>query len=137
MFDENGETFVFLAIQVGVFEEIEVAGAPDSLDLPQDAERVNAEFVQFFAGGGWKHGRDYMNFRASYNGTLVLRSGVTALAHHLESQVPAVTANARRPGRKQNSTNESQRPHPLKGAQDAAPLLTLISRGSREPVIFP
>lgn len=52
MFDEHGETFVFQAVQVGVFEEIEVAGATDSLDFADDAESVEAKLVEFFAGGG-------------------------------------------------------------------------------------
>jgi hypothetical protein len=45
MFDENRETIVFLGIQVGVFKEIEVPGAADSLDFAEDAEGVDAEFV--------------------------------------------------------------------------------------------
>lgn len=74
MFDDNGETFVFLGVEVGIFEEIEVAGAADAFDFAEDAERVETELVEFFAGGGWKHGRDYINSRARYNGTLVLRA---------------------------------------------------------------
>lgn len=74
MLDQNRETFVFLGVEVGVFEEIKVAGTADYFDFPEDAQGVEAEFVEFFAGGGWKHGRDYINFRTRYNGTLVLRT---------------------------------------------------------------
>jgi len=73
MLDENGETFVFLGVEVGVFEEIQIAGAADSFDFAEYAEGVETQFFEFFAGGDWKHGRDYINFRAGYNGTLVLR----------------------------------------------------------------
>lgn len=74
MLDEGGHAVLFQAIQIGVFEEIEVAGTADSFGFTEDAKGVEAEFVEFFAGGGWKHGRDYINLRTRYNGTSVLRA---------------------------------------------------------------
>jgi hypothetical protein len=74
MLDEGGQAVLFQTIEIGVFKEIEVAGAADSFDFAEDAEGVEAEFIEFFAGGGWKHGRNYINFRMVGNGTLVLRA---------------------------------------------------------------
>jgi hypothetical protein len=74
VFDQGGEAFLLLTIEVGVFEEIEVAGAADFFYFAEDADGVEAQVFEFFAGGGWKHGRNYINFRIVGNGTLVLRA---------------------------------------------------------------
>ena len=74
MLDQGGQAFLLLTIEVGVFEEGKVAGTADFFYFAEDAEGVEAQFVEFFAGGGWKHGRNYINFRMAGNGTLVLRA---------------------------------------------------------------
>jgi hypothetical protein len=74
VFDESGEAVLSLAVEVGVFEEIQIAGTADSSYLLEYAEGVKTQFFEFFAGGRWKHGRNYINLRTRYNGTLVLRA---------------------------------------------------------------
>ena len=74
MLDQGSQAFLLLTIEVGVFEEGEVAGTADFFHFAEDAEGVEAQFFEFFAGGGWKHGRNYINFRTVGNGTLVLRA---------------------------------------------------------------
>jgi|SRR5450631_527772 hypothetical protein len=74
MLDQGGKAFLLLTVEVGVFEEGEVAGTADFFHFTENAEGVEAQFVEFFAGGGWKHGRNYINFRTMGNGTLVLRA---------------------------------------------------------------
>ena len=72
--DQGGEAFLLLTVEIGVFEEGEVAGTADSLHFTKNVEGVEAQFFEFFAGGGWKHGWNYINFRTAVNGTLVLRA---------------------------------------------------------------
>ena len=72
--NESSQAFVFLGIEVGVFEEREVAGTPDFFHFAEDEEGIEAQFFEFLAGGDWKHGRNYINFRTVGNGTLVLRA---------------------------------------------------------------
>ena len=42
MFDQDGEAFLLFTIEVGVFEEIEVARAEDFFYFAEDAEGVEA-----------------------------------------------------------------------------------------------
>lgn len=69
---EHRYTFVLLAIEVGVFEEIEVPRATDSSNFAQDVNGFLIEFFEMVAVILRGHGADYINLMKLLNSTLVL-----------------------------------------------------------------
>lgn len=70
--DERRYAVVLLAIQVGVFEEVEVPRAADSSDFAQDVKGFFVEFFEALAVIVGGHGGDYINLIKPLNSTLVL-----------------------------------------------------------------
>jgi hypothetical protein len=70
--DERGYAVVLLAIEVGVFEEVEVARATDSSNFAQYVNGVLIKGFEILAVVFSGHGADYINLMKALNSTLVL-----------------------------------------------------------------
>lgn len=70
--DQRRNAVVLLAIEVGIFEEVEIARATDPSHLAQDVNGFLMEFFEMFAIVFRMHGADYINLMKPLNSTLVL-----------------------------------------------------------------
>jgi hypothetical protein len=75
--DERGDAVVLLAIEVGIFEEVEIARATDPSNLAQDVNGFLIEFFEMFAVVFRMHGADYIDLMKPLNSTLVLPMAAT------------------------------------------------------------
>jgi len=75
--DERRYAVVLLAVEVGVFEEVEVARATDSSNFAQDVNGFLIEFFEMLAVIFRGHGADYINLMKLLNSTLVLPMAAT------------------------------------------------------------
>jgi hypothetical protein len=62
MLDECGDAFVFVAVELRVFEERKVPGTSNSPYFVEYAKGALVELIELFAGGLRKHGRELYKF---------------------------------------------------------------------------
>jgi hypothetical protein len=79
MFDERGDAVVLLAIEIGVFEEVEISRAADLSDLADNVKGFLIEFLELVAAVFRTHGANYINLMRALNSTLVLRDAGACL----------------------------------------------------------